>query len=263
MAKNTGIAQFSQGRSDVHRVDPRTLTLTEGWNTRDENDELTAHIEQLAQSIAEIGVKKPLEVKLEDGKLVIKDGHCRYRATMLAIKNGADIKTVPVISVDRYASDEELILNQVISNSGKPLTAMEQAKVFKKLLDFGWNQADIAKKVGMSNGRISQILSLLTMPVAAQALVASGAVSASLASKTVNGAETPQAGADALQKAVDAAAKAGRSKVKPADTGTAQKMTVKECFENSDIDNSDADAGFVTIKMPTEEWEFIRGLFKL
>lgn len=272
MAKTTGIAQFSTGKTDVYKVDPRILVIRKDWNTRDDNAELLEHIDMLAQSIAEVGVKKPIEVKLENGELVVKDGHCRTRATMRAIEHyKAAIQAVPVISVDRYASDEELILNQVISNSGKPLTTMEQARVFKKLLDMGWNQSDIAKKVGMSNGRISQILDLLTMPAAVQAQVSAGAVSASLAQQVVKTADTPQAAIADLQAAADAAAKAGRSKVKPSDTKTlteqpttSNNKTFKECFENSDIDNSEEEeTGYVLIKMPADDFEFIRQALKL
>ena len=268
MSKTTGIAQFSQGKSEVFKVDPKLLIINEGWNTRDESEELNAHIDQLAQSIAEIGVRKPIEVKLEDGKLVVKDGHCRTRATMRAIEvYKADIKTVPVISVDRYANDADLILNQIISNSGKPLTAMEQAKVFKKLLDMGWNQSDIAKKIGMSNGRVSQILDLLTMPAQVQMMVANGNISPSLAQQTVKAAETPAKAAETLQAAVDAAAKNGK-KVKPTDIAEANgkhNFTLKQVFENCDIDcSSEAlDTGCVIINMPIEEWEFVKDLFKL
>ena len=215
MAKNTGIAQFSEGRSDVHRINPRLLVLEKGWNTRDDSPELLDHIDQLALSIAEIGVRKPIEVKLVNGELIVRDGHCRVRATMRAIDHyKADIKTVPVTSVDRYANDADLILNQVISNSGKPLTALEEARVYKKLLDMGWQQVDIAKKVGKSNGRISQILDLLTMPVSVQVSVATGAVSASLAQQVVKSAETPQQASQALQEAVAVAQEEGR-KVNP------------------------------------------------
>lgn len=265
MAKTSGIAQFSQGRSDIHRVDPRLLVITEGWNNRDESQELTDHIEMLAQSIAEVGVKMPIQIKLEDGKMVVKAGHCRTRAVMLAISRGVDIKTVPVVSVDRYASDEDLILEQVITNTGKPLTVMEETRVYKKLLDLGWNQSDIAKKVGKSNGRISQMLGLLTMPAAVQAHVASGAVSASLASQVVKNAETPQQASVALTQAVEQAQSEGR-KVKPDDVGHKSAMTIiKECFENSDIDCSAEiiEQGIVSIDMPVEDWNKLRELLQL
>lgn len=268
MAKATGIAQFSQGKSEVFKVDPRLLVIVAGFNMRDESPELEAHIDQLAQSIAEVGVKKPIEVKLEDGKLLVREGHCRTRATMRAIEfYNADIKTVPIISVDRYANDADMVLNQVIGNSGKPFTTMEQAKIFKKLLDMGWNQGDIAKKVGMSNGRISQILDLLTMPAPIQAAVVAGTVSASLAQQVVKSAETPAAASQALVAAVQQASEEGR-KVRPADVGhgTKNAMTVlKEAFENSDIDCSDEiiTNGIVSIDMPLEDWAKVRELLQL
>lgn len=264
MAKTTGIAQFSEGRSDIHRVNPSLLVLEDGWNTRDDSPELLEHIDTLAQSIAEIGVRKPIEVKLIDNKLIVRDGHCRTRAVMRAIEHyKAEIKTVPVISVDRYANDADLILNQVISNSGKPLTSMEEAKVYKKLLDMGWQQGDIAKKVGKSNGRVSQILGLLLMPAEVQSAVASGAVSASLAQQVVNNSDNPT---QVIQQAVETANSEGR-KVKPADVGTGkQSMTVmKEAFDNSDIDCSDEiiKEGVVNITMPYEDWCKVRDLLKL
>jgi ParB/RepB/Spo0J family partition protein len=269
MAKSTGIAQFSTGRSDIHRVDPRILIIVPGFNMREESPELDAHIDMLAQSIAEVGVKKPIEVKLEDGKLLVREGHCRARASIVAIeKYGADLKTVPVISVDRYANDADMILNQVIGNSGKPFTTMEQAKIFKKLLDMGWIQSEIAKKVGMSNGRISQILDLLTMPAPVQAAVIAGTISASLAQQTVKAAETPAVAAVALQAAVDQAVAEGR-KVKPADVAAVPtpnlKTVLKQCFEDSDIDCSQEliEQGIVSIDMPLENWEKVRKLLEL
>lgn len=264
MAKQTGIAQFSQGRSDLHRVDPRILIIDAADDYRDQGPELDEHVDELAQSIAKIGVKKPIEVRLEDGKLVVKEGRCRTRAAIRAIEHyKADLKTVPVISVDRYANDEDLILNQVIGNSGKPFSTMEKAKIFKKLLDMGWQQSDIAEKTGMSNGRISQILGLLTMPVAVQQMVSAGHVSPSLAQATVKAADTPAKAAETLQAAVDKASAEGR-KVKPADTGThglsRSPREITTCFENSDIDASDEtiSRGVVVITMPVEDWEVLR-----
>jgi ParB family chromosome partitioning protein len=272
MAKNTGIAQFSTGRRDVHMVDPRKLVLEKGWNTRDEGPDLDAHIDMIAQSIANNGFHQtqPISVKMIDGQMVVRGGHCRTRACLRAIEHyGADLKAVPVIPFDRNANDAEMVLDQVISNNGKPLTLLEEARVYQKLVKFGWEQGDIAKKVGKSNGRISQILALLEMPAQAQALVATGAVSASLAHQVVKQAETPQAAVQTLTNAVQQATENGSGKVKPADVNVShqpkQQMTFKQCFDNSEIDNSEetTDEGYVLIKMPVEDFEFIRQALKL
>jgi ParB/RepB/Spo0J family partition protein len=268
MSKATGIAAFAEGRTDIHRISPSKLFLKPNWNTRDASEELEAHIDMLAQSIAEIGVKEPISVRLEDGKLWVINGHCRTLATLRAIEHyKAEIKTVPVIAEDRYANEADLVLQQIVRNSGKPLTTMEQAKVFKKLLDMGWQQAEISKKVGMSNGRISQILDLLTMPPLVQAAVVSGALSASLAQQTVKSAETPQAASVAVTEAVAVAKSEGR-KVRPADLGSGTKNAItvlKDAFENSDIDCSEeiVAQGMVSIDMPLEDWNNVRKLLEL
>lgn len=279
MTKKSGISQFSVGRSDVHRVDPRVLIIRHGWNTRDESSELEAHIDALAQSIAEIGVRKPIEVKLEDGELVVKDGHCRTRAAMLAItKYGADLKTVPVISVDRYANDADLILNQVISNSGKPLTVLEQAKVFKKLIDMGWNQSDIAKKVGFSNGRISQILEFLILPPMLQQYIIDGRVSATMVMNTYKRhVGDVNAAVAELEAALAVAASEGRTRAMPKDTEGSDgegkepkekkerkpkkdgssalavhlKMLVEKAYVDSRIDDTE---NMVTWSMSEDDW---------
>lgn len=255
MAKSSGIAQFSNGRSDIHRVDPHLLHIRPNWNAREEGPELDAHIDMLAQSIAEIGVKEPITVKLEDGKMYVTNGHCRQRAAMRAIEvYKADLKTVPVQSEGQYVSEADMILSQIVRNSGKPLTILEQGKVYKKLLDLGWQQSEIAKKVGLSSGRISQILDFQTMPEPVKAMVNAGHLSASLASSTVKEHPDPQKATETLARAVSEAQSEGR-KVKPKDVGSS-RYSIKMAFDNSDIDCSEecVNDGVVHITMPYEDW---------
>lgn len=266
-AKNTGIAQFSQGKSDVHKVDPRKLFIDPSDDYREMTADLEAHIDELARSIAEIGVKKPIEVKLEDGKLVVKEGRCRTRAAMRAINHyKANLVAVPVISVDRYANEADLILNQVVGNSGKEFAPIEQARIFKKLLDMGMSQSDIVKRTGKTAGRVSQILDLLNMPTAVQNAVAAGTVSASLAQQVVKAAETPAQASQQIVKAVETAKSEGR-KVKPVDVGASAGLyaMMKQAFEDSDIDCSAeiVNEGVVNITMPVENWNAVRKALEL
>src|SRR5882672_7451651 len=144
MASKSGLASLSEGRSDLLRIDPRKLVIKDGWNSRDMTDPTNIeHVEQLALSIAEVGVKQSITVYWENGTAYVTDGHIRLLAVMKAIKTGADIKTVPVKGEDRYSNEADRIFSQIILNSGKPLSQMEQAKVFKRLLDLGWQQQDI------------------------------------------------------------------------------------------------------------------------
>lgn len=263
------IKDLASGRSDIFQIDPRKLHIKPNWNNRDMNaPDNVEHIDMLAKSISEIGVKEPLTAYFEDGKAYISNGHCRLLASIRAIEvYKSELKTVPVRTEDRYSSDADRILGQIVRNSGKAFSQMEQAKVFKKLIDLGWQQDDIAKKAGLSAGRISQILGLLTLPAPVQQMVVRGEVSPTLAQKTVAAAATPSQAEKALREGLQTAHANGASAVKPAHMPAEAarqpniRALVHDAFEHSDVDNNDDD--FVVIKMPTEHWELIRDALKL
>lgn len=261
MAKTTGLASIAGGGFEGHRIDPRKLTVRPGWNSRnfDDPDNIT-HIEDLSKSIAEKGVVTPIRVNWEDGKAYIINGECRWRACMLLINRGTDVKLVPVIADDRYANDADRLFMQFLENTGKPFTDLERAKNFKTLLDLGWKQEDIAKRAGKTQGWVSQTLSLLTAPSAIQKMITERKVSPSLAMSAVR--EHGDNAAAVLQEGAEAAKADGSGKVRPEHVG---KLTIKkavtDAFESSDIDNSDDEC--TVIKMPTLQFEILRNLLKL
>jgi len=130
---------------------------------------------------------------------------------------------VPAKPEARYSNDADRLFSQVVRNSGKPFSALENAKVYGKLLDFGWSQGDIAKKAGISQGRVSQVLALLTMPEPIKQMVAAGEVSASHAQATLaasNGSKALQV----LQDAVVVAKAEGKSKATAKHTSAASQQ---------------------------------------
>ncbi len=155
-----GIKELSVGRKDVFMVDPRILTVNDGWNVRKPSKELDEHIRKLADSIKENGVLEPLVVYLRDGKLVVVSGHCRREATLLAISEGADIKAVPVRNEEKGTNDADRIVSLITRNDGLPLTMLEKTEVVKRLLKFGWSQKEIAQKTGYSQPYIHKLLDL-------------------------------------------------------------------------------------------------------
>lgn len=215
------LKDFSEGRTDQYKVDPRKLRIKDDWNSRDFSDPANmAHVEELAKSVAEVGVKRALIVNVEDDIPYLVDGECRYRAVMLAIERGADIKTVPVVAEDRYANEGDRLFNQFLYNSGKPFGPIENARHFKRLIDMGWQQNDIAKKAGFSGGRVSQLLELLTLPVVLQKFITEGKASASMVLTTFKKHNGDVALAVAeLSGAVEVAQKQGRKRAMPKDTG--------------------------------------------
>ena len=260
------IKDISNGRTDVYKLSPADLHVKEGWNTRDlSTPENVEHIEQLSKSISEIGVKEPLKVVWEGNKAYITNGHCRFEAIKLAIKSGAEIKSVPVLVEDRHANEADRIFTQIASNSGKPFTQLEQAKVFKKLLDLGWQQNEIASKSGMSGGRVSQILELLTLPESVKTMVAKGEVSASMAMQTVK-AEGDKA-TKTLGAAVEAAKSEGKTRALPkhvGDRGPSPLKVVKDVIESAFADGRfDDSEAMVTISFGEADWQKILKALKL
>lgn len=261
MGTKQGLASISQGSSDIFKIDPRLLQVKKGWNVRDwELQENKDHIAQLAWSIAEIGVKQPLTVIWQDNKAWIDDGECRYKAVMLCIERGVDIKTVPCKAADRLGANEvDRRFNRYIANTGKQFNQLELAKDFKWFLDQGWQQADIAKKAGLSQGRVSQILATLTLPEPAKALVASGVVSTSLAMQTMR--EHGDEAVNVLNNAVEAVKELGETKIKPVHVGKQSlKSLVVDCLDSCDIDDDSEEV--CVLKIPYDKWKALKDHLK-
>jgi ParB/RepB/Spo0J family partition protein len=299
--EKSGLSSISTGRRDIHSIDPRLILTRPGWNGRDFTDpENIEHIEKLAKSIAKIGVKEPITCYWDGGNAYLSDGECRLRAALLAISNGHDIKAIPVKAEDRYQNEADRLFSQVIRNSGKPFTPMEQAKVFKRLLDLGWDEPEIAEKSGASLSRVGQVLSLLCLPEPIRQMVSAGEVSASLAQKVAADAGTANEAVQTLQTGIAIAKKAGKKRVAPKhlnggtfkdlgiidgvpfspdedDTLPVQdhkkkhrnldiEKTVFEAFEYAIIDEecvNEKGEPVVNVTFPAEWWELIRQALKL
>ena len=215
-----GMKEWADRRSDEFHINPFLLKVREGFNSRNlESKDNQDHIDTLAKSIAEIGVKNTIIVVNEGGNLYVTDGHCRLFATFRAIQvYGADIKTVPVKTEGKHASVGDQLLSQVVRNGGKALTPFEKGTVYKKLVDFGWNEGEIAKKVGENRQNVVRLLALYSGPTEIRKLVQSGAVSANLAMDTMkrNKGNLPQAVKE-LREGVEQAKKEGRDVAMPRD----------------------------------------------
>lgn len=265
------LKDLSEGRTDIYKVDPRKLVIKQGWNSRDfNNPDNLEHIKMLALSIAELGVKRPLSISMEDGAPYVTDGECRLRATLMAIENGADIKTIPVVNEDRFANEADKLFSQIILNSGKPLNAIEQGRVFKRMVGFGWSQKDIAAKSGISGGRVSQILELQTLPISLQQFIIEGKASAQMVLNVYNRYKQDLDKAFAeLTGAVEVAVKQGRSRAMPKDTdngegngktsdtggGIGLKKFMKDLVEKAYADERiDDTESMVTISLTESDW---------
>lgn len=227
---NVNVRTIAAGRSDLYRIEPEKLFVKDDWNSRNADDpENIAHIERLAESIAEVGVKQPLTAYHENGSVFISDGHCRLQAVMLAKSRGADIKTIPVQMEGQYSSAADRVFSQIVRNSGKPLSPIEQSKVFKRLIDLGWSVQDISKKSGLAANWIRDLLELQASGHEIQELVVSGKVSSTLAMECLK--KNGEKAGKVLQEAVSKAQASGKERATKKHIKTIKRrMNFKDFF---------------------------------
>lgn len=169
-------------RSDILHIDPRNIVVVEGFNVRRDFD-----LDELKEQIKAKGVLNAITVipfKDEQGieRYKLVDGERRYRATMLAIEEGADIGYIKALRADRNATTEDLYIEQMMRNEGKKFTELECAIMFRRFKEeFGYSQVEIAEKFKKSPAFISKCLSLLDLPKYIQDKIASGELSAKAA----------------------------------------------------------------------------------
>lgn len=169
-------------RTDIFSIDPRNIIVPQGFNSRVN----FGNIEELAEQIKTAGMLNPITVqavKMEDGteKYKLVDGERRYRAIMLLIDKGEQIKDkdidyVSAIKVPSNLSKTELYVQQAMRNEGKNFNEYEWAILASKLRDECGidNMSEIARMLGKNNGQVVYWLQILELPEKYQALVRDG-----------------------------------------------------------------------------------------
>lgn len=113
-------------------------------------------LEELAQSISEVGVLEPLRVFARDGRYEIEDGHRRY----LAAKR-IGLKLMPCIIIESGEGEREYKKLHANIHSAT-LTGLELARTMHHLIDeYGYTVENLSKVMRKSESRIRQILSII------------------------------------------------------------------------------------------------------
>lgn len=165
-------------KSDFWWVDTRKLFEEEGFNRREDYGDIPA----LAREIKAAGLEnlEPLTCTRQGDNWLVLRGHRRCRALKLLEKEG-EILMVRIITPQRRFRKEDMILDQITGNEGKPFTPWEQAKVLRDLRGLGWSLKDIQERSGRSIVYVRRLLSLADAPQKLINLVRTGRVAATLA----------------------------------------------------------------------------------
>ena len=113
---------------------------------------------ELSDSIREHGIIQPLVVRKLGNKYEIIAGERRYKAAQMA-----GLTTVPAViaDIDDNKSAEVALVENV---QRRDLTAIEEARSYKNLLDKGYlTQEQLAKRMGLSQPAIANKLRLLNL----------------------------------------------------------------------------------------------------
>lgn len=121
----------------------------------------TEELNQLAETIKEHGIRQPLSVikTEESGIYQVISGERRLRAARLA-----GLEKVPCIILPETAQTEEIAVIENIQRSD--LHPIELSNAYTSLLR-NFNHGDksqLARKIGVSNSHVSEILSLAKLP---------------------------------------------------------------------------------------------------
>lgn len=130
-------------------------------------------LDELANSIREIGLLSPIKVRaLDNGRYKIIYGNRRYKASMMV-----GLETIPCI-VSTASDETDIYLEQIAENlTREDFSPIEEAEAFHKLMNddrFRSSTKLIASKLGKPESYIKNKLELLKFSNAVRKLIVSG-----------------------------------------------------------------------------------------
>lgn len=155
-------------------------------------------LEELAESIKEIGVQQPVIV-FQDGeryKLII--GQRRYRACEIAKE-----KVIPAIIVERKSDIDTLIASFSENIHRTDLDYRDKMLVARELLNSLSNVAAVAKRLGVSTSTVNNYLGYAAVPDEIRKLVSDGHLSATTATRIAQGIPDPKKAISVAKKVIE------------------------------------------------------------
>lgn len=130
-------------------------------------------LNELAQSITNLGVIQPITLRKDGGKFEIISGERRYRASKLA-----GLNSIPAYI--RLVNDQELLEMALVENIQREnLDAIEVALTYQRLLEeIGLTQEKLSQRVGKERSTITNAIRLLNLDPDTQNAIRSGQISA-------------------------------------------------------------------------------------
>lgn len=216
------LRDYSDKRENVYKLDARAIAIQKDFNGRDfASQENIDHVAKIAGEIESAGgVLVPITVRMLDGKPTVVDGEVRVRACLKLIEEGKDPGLIRCLPLAKGFNEIDLVLQQIVYNSGKPFNPIETASNIRRAHIAGKSEAEIAKILGMSPSWVNKQLAFLEAPQEVHNFVRSGEISVTLAADIMR-EEGPEKAPAVIAEAV-AIAKA-EDATKPKKAGSAPR----------------------------------------
>ena len=130
-------------------------------------------LNELAQSIKNLGVIQPVTVRKDGSRFELISGERRYRASKIA-----GLTTIPAYI--RLVNDQELLEMALVENiQREDLDAIEIALTYQRLLEeIGMTQENLSQRLGKDRSTITNSIRLLRLNPTIQNAIRSGEISA-------------------------------------------------------------------------------------
>ncbi|MDI7504517.1 ParB/RepB/Spo0J family partition protein [Cronobacter dublinensis] len=206
-----------------------------GYNVREIDQQ---HVEEFRDAFIAGEFVPPLAVEVTDQGVKVIDGHHRYYGAKLATKAGHEVPRLEC--KDFVGTEADRIAFMVTSSQGKPLSPLERAAAYQRLVNQGWEIAEIAKKVKRSVADVDHHIQLLSCGDDLIEMVRSGEVAATTAVALAreHGAKASSVAVEQMSKAKAAGKKKlSRSAALP-QLSAARARRLAELLANSEVNGN-------------------------
>lgn len=153
------------------------LKILEGFNDREDYGD----VRELAESLYHSGPKVPLKGYKDGDQYVVIVGHRRFRAAELIKKEYKKNIIFPMQMYPPGVQKKDMLLDTLLTNSGKDLTPLEKASTVSKLVEERVSTKEIAKSLGgVSEVYVKNLARLWTVPDEIKKMIRNNTVSATL-----------------------------------------------------------------------------------
>lgn len=192
------IRQNTQRGEEVVKIELSKIVIRDNFNVREDYGD----VQSLAYSILENGQTVPGRVDvLNDGTFVLTDGHRRFKALQILAEMGNEPFFKAIVN-NTKTTEEQRILQIFTSQDNKPLQPHEIAELINRLINIGYTQVSVAKKIGKTPGYISQMLQFSHESPAIKEHVKNGNINVSTVLKLQKDIPVQSERVEAVKKAV-------------------------------------------------------------